>query len=531
MSSLLQIRDEAFAEAERAHERMRFELAIFRNEGYRDGDRVGATTVQVNESLMPQISTGCIRLIPAFREQIAEIHIESDLNAPTEEDQMLVEGLGNWDKMYEEVDAEGARMRANIYRNLVVGNAVNKILWDDSNKLVRCESLNPCSFAPDPGCTHSNFSDASYVVQSNWHNRRYLKKYYPDWEPKETFRPSHGKMRHGTDANHRIDEIWMRREVAEDVGIRVSDTKRRLIVAKLIDDELYKAQGSPYWYPDFPYAHWRNFLDLQEYGKDHSFWGYGYGTLAWTQQKMLDEFLSNFILILRNLGVGRFIAKDGAVDEEQISPLHGSIIRINEGFQMSDLEHLPPEVVPPVLIEFINFITSIMTDMMPSLAQVFSGEAPYQGASGRAVASLQFANFNQLSDNIREMNEFRMRRKRIKIGIIQQFARRPSEPHLWRGGLDMQDPFPDEARHVGFKLTMPDLTSLPNTPAGKLQVLNQMAAMGYVAKNPLELLGVTKGYGWTMEDFVQIPQQPTGMGGPMNAAQATGQEPAMPAEQ
>ena len=73
---------------------------------------------------------------------------------------------------------------------------------------------------------------------------------------------------------------------------------------------------------------------------------------------------------------------------------------------------LPPEIVPPVLIEFIQFISGIMTDMMPSLSsEIFRGEAPYSGASGgRAVASLQFANFNQLAGNIREMNEFGLRR-------------------------------------------------------------------------------------------------------------------------
>ena len=113
---------------------------------------------------------------------------------------------------------------------------------------------------------------------------------------------------------------------------------------------------------------------------------------------------------MRNLGIGRFIAKDGAIDEDQVSPLQGAILRMNEGFEIGDLQHLPPEIVPPVLIEFIQFISGIMTDMMPSLSQIFAGEAPYSGLSGRAVASLQFANFSQLSDNIKEMNEFRLRR-------------------------------------------------------------------------------------------------------------------------
>ena len=70
--------------------------------------------------------------------------------------------------MYEEVDDEGGRMRSNIYWNLVCGNALSKIRWDPVKKLVRMESMNPTSFAPDPACTQSNFSDAGYVVHRNF---------------------------------------------------------------------------------------------------------------------------------------------------------------------------------------------------------------------------------------------------------------------------------------------------------------------------------------------------------------------------
>ena len=118
--------------------------------------------------------------------------------------------------------------------------------------------------------------------------------------------------------------------------------------------------------------------------------------MCWTQQKVLDEFISNLILMLRNLGVGRYLAKDGALDEDQITQLHGAILRLNDGFQISDIEHIPAEQIPPSIGEFINFITQIMVEMMPSLSGVFTGEAPFAGASGRAVQSLQFANFNQL---------------------------------------------------------------------------------------------------------------------------------------
>ena len=530
MPKLLELRDDAFQQSSKAHARIRHELDVFKNEGYEAGTRVGAAVSLVDASLMPQIQTGCIRMIPAFREQISKISVEPDTENPTVQDILHIENMQNWNDMYEEVDDEANRMRSHIYWNLVAGNTISKVRWDPEMKLVRCESINPTSFAPDPSCTQSKFSDAKYVCQYNMHTIRHLKKYYEDWTPKRKEYNYRGKHR-GYDQHHRVDEMWLNRDIADDCGINVKDTRREVIKVVLIDDELHKAQPSPYWYPGFPFAHWRNFLDLQHDGKAHSFWGYGYGTLAWPQQKMLDEFMANFLLMVRNLGVGRFIAKDGAIDEDQILPIMGNIIRMNDvtGSITDNLQHLPPEQIPSVFSEFITFISGIMTNMMPSLSEVFAGDAPYSGASGRAVASLQFANFNQLSDNIREMNEFRVRRQHIKYTILQQFARKPLRPHLWRGGLDLHDPFPEEARHIGFKLSTPDLTSLPNTPAGKLQILQTLMAMGIQPKDPLNLLGISKAYGWSQDDFTIIPPQALDPNA-TNADVATGREPNMSAE-
>ena len=536
MSNLLQIRDEAFAASTQAHDRMRFELSVFKNAAYatRGDEKVGILPVQVNESLMPQISNGCIRLIPAFREQQGDIHLESDIKAPQEYDQIMIENLDNWDKMFEEVYDEGAAMRANTYRNLTIGNCIDKIKYDVDQKLVCAEGINPTSFAPAPTATKSNFSDCEYTCQRIWQNERHIKKYYPGFQiTKKAYSFNTSHFKNYSTCEHRIDEIWMRRDVAEDCGIDVSGTNRRLILAKLINDKIYKVTGSPYWYPEFPYTHWRNFLDLHEDGKNHGFWGYGYGTLCWTQQKVLDEFIGSFTQMLRNLGVGRYKAKHGAIDADFFTQVHGAIMELNEEYDITDLEQIPPEQIPPEIIAFVQFITGILTEMMPSLSNTFVGEEPSGNPSGRAIQSLQIANFNQLSDNIREMNQFRLRRKRIKLALTQQFARRPVEPYLWRGGLDMQDPFPEEARHIGYKLMMPDLTSLPNTPAGRIEVLERMAGMGYIPKNPFELLGITKGYGWTAEDFIQVPLAPQdgqGTNAPMNTGAVNGAEPAMRAE-
>lgn len=535
MSYLTEIRDEAFGHAASSHDRIRFELAVFRNEGYsfNDSEKVGLLKAQVNESLVPEIVTGCLRLIPAFREQQSEIKIESDKNAPEEYDQILIVNLSNWKKMYEEVYDEGMTMRAAIYRNLTVGNALDKIKYDPDRRLVIAEGINPTSFAPDPKGAQSNFSDSRYVCQKSFHDRRYIRKHYPDanLEKKEYSNNTSFHRKKTYNAEHRIDEIWMRREMAEECGVDVSGTNRRIIVAKLIDDKIYRVQGSPYWYPEFPFAHWRNFLDLLADGKNHNFWGYGYGTLCWPQQKVLDEFVSNFIHILRNLGVGRILSEDGAIDEDFLTQMHGAVIRLNEGKTIGQVQPIPPESVPPEIMHFAQYITEIMTSMMPSLSETFAGEAPSANASGKAIQSLQYANFSQLSDNISEMNQFRLRRERIKYALTQQFARRPVEPYLWRGGLDMQDPFPEECRHIGFKLTMNDMTALPNTIAGRIEIMERMAAMGFMPKNPFELLNITKGYGWTADDFIQIPLMPqAGGAAEMNVAAANGQEPAMRSE-
>ena len=92
----------------------------------------------------------------------------------------------------------------------------------------------------------------------------------------------------------------------------------------------------------------------------------------------------------------------------------------------------------------------------------------------------------------------------------------------------MQDPFPEEARHVGYRLSMPDLTALPNTPAGKLQMLQVLGSLGLQPKDPLDILGLTKGYGWTSEDFTMVV--PPFAGGQVDEEVLSGQEMAMRAE-
>ena len=136
------------------------------------------------------------------------------------------------------------------------------------------------------------------------------------------------------------------------------------------------------------------------------------------------------------------------------------------------------------------------------------------------------------------MNEFRLRRAKMKSTMLQQYARRPARPHLWRGGIDLPQAFPEDARHIGYNVTMPDTSNLPNTPAGRLQLVQLLASLGMIMapEKMIEFVGLDKGFGLKADDFM-MGQLPMGGGvGGANAAMAgsdqvsSGLEAAMPVE-
>ena len=104
---MLELRDNAFDNSAKHHERMRHELRVFQNNGYSNSTRVGGVYAMSSESLDPKIQTAILRLIPAFREQMPRIEIQPDKSARTEFDIMLTQDIQNWYEMMEEVDDEG----------------------------------------------------------------------------------------------------------------------------------------------------------------------------------------------------------------------------------------------------------------------------------------------------------------------------------------------------------------------------------------------------------------------------------------
>lgn len=535
MRTLLDLRDEALAGSKDAHARVSQELAIYRNKGYTGKERVGGVVSMAKESIDPKIRKGVNRLIPGFVENAGRIEVQPDKSYRTDDDIQYCEDIQGWLDMNDDATDEGEELTVSIQHNLALGNHVCKIGWDHRRATVVAEAIHPLSFYPDPSCRKSNMSDADFVLHREPQTGAYIARNYPKFKLESASEQSKEKIEREVFRN---DELWLRPWQAAESGVKVDPDAAGVIVAVIINDVVHRVRHSPYWWPDFPFAHWRNFLDVEDNSAmANNFWGHGYGEQLWNSQKLLDEMLANLILIARNQAVGRIVSKQGMFDMEQILPVHGLNIEFPEGYKIEDFEHLPPDAVPAFLGEMLAAISQSIDEEVPSLNDVFTGQEPQGDPSGRAINALQYASFSQLSANIRRMNDFRLRRARIKVTMLQQFARKPLAPHLWRGGIDLPSTFAEDARYVGYHLALPDTSQLPNTPAGRLQVVQMLANMGMVMtpERMLEFIGLDKGFGLQADDFMPAVQQVAdqaggGTPGQMDEGVVSGLEAAMKAE-
>lgn len=503
---LIWLKEDALNSAKSAHARIKTEQSIYRNIGaYKDPQRVGKVYSPAGESLYPKATEVINKIKPRIEEATPRVNFEPDKSDRTDEDILLVDALQNWYDMYEDADNEGDKIRAAIHHVCVGGLAIRGVRWDIIHDRLNAPVISPLNFAPDPDCSDISLSDAEYIIHTNVRRTRYIKRYYPEFKPKD----DKGKFRKTKvrGEQHRVDEIWLRRQLAEEIGIDVGETKKQIIRAVLIDDQLIQTRLSPWIYPDFPFSCWRNFLEYDESGQPNSFWGFGFAQLLWPQQKFLDYLMANICLILKNQSTGRYIAPEGMFDLQNAWTGHGLEITYNksDGFSMADIMFLPADQIPPVLFQLVEFIVQIM-ESLSGATPVFSGEAPFSGVSGRAVAALQAAALTQLSSLVRGQIEYRSRLARMKAVLIQQLAKRPVHPNLWRGGIDLPEKFPSDARHIGFTVSIPDASSLPQTPAGKLQIAQFLQANGAMMtlQKLLEFIGLDRGYGLRSEDFVTL---------------------------
>lgn len=530
---LLELRDAAYEAAAPAHERMKKEISLYRNEDYDENDSwIKRFKRSVKKSISPQVSNAVNRLIPIFTEQMAKVDVAPLRRDASELERLSTDELQDHLDTLEAVDSETEELRTLILHNQVMGNAISKVIYDEKAEVVRAVAINPLRFAPSPFTGRSDFRNGGYVVHTTYHNYMTVQKRYPG-APIRNNNPTETKELMG--GNIRVDEIYMTGEVAE--ASRITGARNATnTVAVIVDDEPYRASHDDFWYPDFPFAHWRNFLDVSSAGKASDFWGYGYGEILEPQQKILDEFLANYMWITRNLATGRLLAREGVIDQEQLSNSSGDIINVRNlqpgepiGNAVSFVQN--PEA-PVSLLNMIQMVNQFIGDQVPSMSPVFVGQSPGASTSGRAISNLQTSVFNQLSDNIRDMNAFRERRARIRLNFIQQYAKRSMKPNRWRMGYDLPE-LSEAARYQPFMVSTPDTSSLPQTPLGKLQVIGMLMGLGLMIKPErlMEIVGLKTGYGLTEEDLIQAMVPPQGLTmGNLDEASVAGVESVPPVE-
>lgn len=500
---LLYLREEACSQSRPYHDRITREWLIYENRGYEaygQVNRVGGFEAEVSRSMAPKITEAINRMIPIYRSQMPGIEVVADEWSGVWDDVEYVSILKEWAAMMDEVGGESETLGLLTKSNLVTGNALSKVAWNKDYQIAWAPFIDPRTFAPYPVTCRSDLMDAQYVVHTVRHDMNMKKFDYPkevehkkDWEGSKCVR---------------VDEIWIRRRFAEDWGMDVSDEPEcPMFMAKLVNDEVYEFGPTPFrYYPSFPFFAWRGFSGTCNDLFTTPFWGYGYASLFWETQKLIDDVLNSLVEHSRNLATGQFFMKYGALDPQAQIKRRGQGIMLNEGFGMDSIMPVPVSGIDPVIMQLLSVGMQESGVQMPSLNPVVGGEPPYPGSSGRAINSLQFAAYNQFSSEIAEMNAFRLRRERGKMEVMRQFAHRIEQPHLWRLGVDIWDDFPQEARRVSYKLMLPEEGALPNTPQGRYQLLLEIHQLGYTFKDPgiaLKLLGI-KNYGIVGEDLEQV---------------------------
>ena len=262
----LNLMDEAQDASQEHHSRMRHELAIYNNRSaYVDGTSIGNVSPITQESLNPEIQKGILRLVPGFTEQAARIELLPDRSRQSVADAENIEDLKQWTQMFQEVDREGERLEDAVYHNLIFGHAISKAVYDPRYRVVRMIPISPLAFSADPDATSTDLSNAGFLVHETTQNERYIRYHYPDYKISES---KTGSILDNENRQFRIRELWMRRWIAEMQGIPVKDAgDTEIFYATAIDNDVVRVRTTPYYYPDFPFATWRNFPVIKHSSK------------------------------------------------------------------------------------------------------------------------------------------------------------------------------------------------------------------------------------------------------------------------
>ena len=199
---------------------------------------------------------------------MAHVNVDPIRSDATELEQMATEELQEHLDSLEAIDAETEELRTLILHNQAMGNAISKIIYDPDAEMVRAVAINPLRFAPAPDVTRSDFRGGGYVVHTTFHNYMTVNKKFPG-APVPNKRYNDKELMGG---NIRVDEVQMTGEIARTIGIPQSKDSN-MVIAIIVDDEPYRASHDDFWYPNFNYAHWRNFLDVKANGVADRFLG------------------------------------------------------------------------------------------------------------------------------------------------------------------------------------------------------------------------------------------------------------------
>ena len=202
--------------------------------------------------------------------------------------------------------------------------------------------------------------------------------------------------------------------------------------------------------------------------------------------------------------------------------MSGAYIELNKGFDIEQITTLETEQVPAALFSIVQMLVESMNQQIPSNTDAFIGEAPFEGISGKALNSLQQAAYGQLGENTMAFNDSLLRLARRQLAMVQQFARKPSSPHLWREGVDVPSMFPRDARYVAHQPKVRDASMFPDTVQGNWQMVQTVLQAGYVI-SPEKLIEI-----FNMNDVFRpedlIPPQPQEQG----EGQQGGSQPTQP---
>ena len=504
-----EIVDFAFDESQSDHERIQESMDLYKNSGYDERKWILGLSLPTKKSIDPKIRRSINRLIPAYTEQTPRIEIQPDDTQYVDLDIPYVEELSHWNQIMEELDNEAERLETMIAHNLVCGTAIAKSYYDKEAGIVRTFTVDPLCFAPDSSTSSTNFSNSQYLAHRTYRTVNEAKNIYPEFRSGRSV-SKWWKARQigwGWKEGIQIDELWMRPQFAKEQGVEI-DERTNMVLATLVDGELAKLIQNPLLYPDFPFSGWTNFIDIAiGQGKSKGFWGTSNAENMKDQQKLLDEVLSSYITMARNAKTGRWLGKFGAFDDETFYNSNGAFLELPDGMSMDDVREIQATEPPNSLANLIQIFGKMVDEDAVSLNPVYTGEAPFGGASGRAISSLQSAAFNQITNNIRRFNATRVRMLRIRLNLIQQFANNFMNPSKWRIGLDLPSTLSMEARNIGFHLSVPNVDSLQATPAGKIQILSLLAEFGiFVTPEKLiDMLGLDTGYSITSQDLIQNP--------------------------